>query len=72
MIRAFTEQDFQALDAWLQRRRTGWRELSAGGEVRMHTKWSVQVAPAVRRVYAFWLPRQRAQIPPGDDEGRLH
>jgi uncharacterized protein len=52
--------------------RAGWHELRAGGEVKMHTKWSVQVAPAVRGIYAFWLPHRRSQLPPGEDEGRLH
>jgi uncharacterized protein len=31
----------------------GWRELKAGGEVRMHTTWSPRIAPAVREIYAY-------------------
>lgn len=50
----------------------GWRELAAGGLVKMHKKWSVQVAPSVREIYAFWLPHRRSQLPPGDQEGRVH
>ena len=48
--------------------RAGWRELKAGGEVAMHAKWSVKVAPAVRDIYAYWLPYRRSQFtgrPPG-------
>ena len=52
--------------------RAGWRELSAGGEATMHATWAVRVAPAVRDIYAFWLPRRRAQLAPEDAEGRLH
>ena len=52
--------------------RAGWKELAAGGEGKLHTQWSVRVAPAVRDIYAFWLPRRRAQLAPGDAEGRLH
>jgi len=50
----------------------GWKELAAGGPVKMHTKWSAQVAPAVRGIYAFWLPQRRSYIPSGDNEGRVH
>src|SRR6266699_17878 len=40
--------------------RAGWRELKAGGEAAMHGTWSQRIAPAVREIYAFWLPhRQR-------------
>ena len=52
--------------------RAGWRELAAGDEAKMHATWSVRVAPAVRDIYAFWLPRRRAQLAPLDPEGRLH
>lgn len=40
--------------------RAGWRELKADGEVAMHAKWSVKVAPTVRNIYAYWLPYRRA------------
>jgi uncharacterized protein len=52
--------------------RAGWRELSAGGEAKMHAKWSVRVAPAVRDIYAYWLPYRRALLASGDTEGWLH
>lgn len=51
--------------------RAGWRELSAGDEARMHATWSVRVAPAVREIYAYWLPQRRAQIAPEDAKARL-
>ena len=41
--------------------RGGWNECEAGGEVKMHAAWSPRIAPAVRDIYAFWLPyRQRS------------
>jgi len=52
--------------------RAGWRELAAGGEGKLHAQWSARVAPAIRDIYAFWLPRRRAQLAPSDVEGRLH
>jgi uncharacterized protein len=52
--------------------RAGWRELDAGGAVKMHTTWSGRVAPAVRDIYAFWLPHRRARLAMGDHEGRVH
>ena len=39
--------------------RAGWRELKAGGDARMHATWSPRIAPAVRDIYAFWLPNRR-------------
>jgi uncharacterized protein len=39
--------------------RAGWKELEAGGEVAMHRRWSPKIAPAVRNIYAFWLPYRR-------------
>ena len=38
--------------------RAGWRELKAGGDAKMHAKWSPRIAPAVREIYAFWLPHR--------------
>jgi uncharacterized protein len=52
--------------------RAGWRELATGGEGKLHAQWSVRVAPAVREIYAYWLPHRRAQIAPEDREARLH
>jgi len=40
--------------------RAGWRKLEAGGEEAMHAIWSVRIAPAVRAIYAYWLPYRRA------------
>ena len=40
--------------------RAGWRQLQAGGEAAMHATWSVRIAPAVRAIYAYWLPHRRA------------
>jgi uncharacterized protein len=40
--------------------RAGWRKLEAGGEAAMHATWSVRIAPAVREIYAYWLPYRRA------------
>ncbi|MBS0365502.1 MAG: UPF0149 family protein [Proteobacteria bacterium] len=42
--------------------RKGWDELKAGGEVRMHGTWSVRVAPAVRDIYAYWMPHRRRML----------
>jgi uncharacterized protein len=47
--------------------RAGWRKLEAGGEAAMHATWSVRIAPAVRDIYAYWLPYRRAvQAMPGN------
>jgi uncharacterized protein len=40
--------------------RAGWRKLEEGGETAMHATWSVRIAPAVREIYAYWLPYRRA------------
>jgi uncharacterized protein len=40
--------------------RAGWRKLEAGGEEAMHAAWSVRIAPAVRAIFAYWLPYRRA------------
>jgi len=40
--------------------RAGWNELEAGGEEKMHRIWSRKIAPAVRQIYAFWVPHRRA------------
>jgi hypothetical protein len=39
--------------------RTGWRKLEEAGEAVMHSTWSVRIAPAVREIYAHWLPYRR-------------
>ena len=51
--------------------RAGWRELEVGGEAAMHRIWSVRIAPAVREIYAFWLPVRRATATPATP-GRSH
>ena len=40
--------------------RAGWRKLEESGEAAMHATWSVRIAPAVREIYAYWLPYRRA------------
>lgn len=40
--------------------RAGWRELEAGGEVKMHRIWSTKITPAVREIHRFWIPHRRA------------
>ena len=42
--------------------RAGWAELEAGGEVKMHATWSRRIAPAVRDIYAYWLPYRRQAL----------
>jgi uncharacterized protein len=42
--------------------RAGWREMKAGGEATMHATWSPRIAPAVREIYAFWLPHRRRVV----------
>jgi len=42
--------------------RAGWREMKAGGEGTMHATWSPRIAPAVREIYAFWLPHRRRVV----------
>jgi len=43
----------------------GRRECEASGETKMHALWSPRIAPAVRAIYAFWLPhRKRVRAPP--------
>jgi len=41
--------------------KAGWRELEAGGEERMHRRWSPQIAPYVRAIHAYWIPHRIAQ-----------
>jgi hypothetical protein len=40
----------------------GWHECEAGGEVKMHATWSPRIAPAVRDIYAFWLPHRKKAL----------
>ena len=37
----------------------GFREVDAGDPAQVHALWSPRIAPAVRDIYAFWLPRRR-------------
>jgi hypothetical protein len=47
--------------------RAGWRKLEADGEAAMHATWSVRIAPAMRDIYAYWLPyRRTVQAAPED------
>ncbi|MGO9632560.1 MAG: UPF0149 family protein [Steroidobacteraceae bacterium] len=39
----------------------GWRELAAGGEEKMHRRWSPKITPAVRSIHAYWVPHRIAQ-----------
>jgi yecA family protein len=32
-----------------------------GGEKRMHRRWSVKVAPAVKAIHAYWIPHRIVQ-----------
>lgn len=39
----------------------GFRELDAGDPVAMHREWSRKIAPAVRGIHEYWLPKRRAE-----------
>ena len=39
----------------------GWEELEAGGEEKMHRRWSPKVTPAVKAIHAYWIPHRIAQ-----------
>lgn len=41
--------------------KAGWRELKAGGDEKMHRRWSPKIAPAVREIHAYWIPHRIAQ-----------
>ncbi len=41
--------------------KAGWRELKAGGDEKMHRRWSPKIAPAVRSIHAYWIPHRIAQ-----------
>jgi uncharacterized protein len=41
--------------------KAGWRELEAGGEEKMHRRWSPRITPAVRAIHAYWIPHRMAQ-----------
>ena len=38
--------------------KAGWRELEAGGEEKMHRRWSPKITPAVRAIHAYWIPHR--------------
>jgi uncharacterized protein len=40
----------------------GFRELDTGGADKMHALWSPRITPAVRDIYAFWLPHRRQAL----------
>ena len=40
----------------------GFRELDARGADKMHALWSPRIEPAVRDIYAFWLPHRRRML----------
>jgi hypothetical protein len=48
-----------------------WRKLKDGGEAAIHATWSVRIAPAVRDIYAHWLPHRRA-IEASPENARRH
>jgi uncharacterized protein len=50
---------------------SGWRELEAGGEVKMHALWSPRIAPAVREIHRYWLPHRALSAAPVPGQ-RLH
>jgi uncharacterized protein len=39
----------------------GWKECEAGGDEKMHGRWSPKVAPAVRAIHAYWIPHRIVQ-----------
>ncbi len=41
--------------------KAGWRELEAGGNEKMHRRWSPKIAPAVRAIHAYWIPHRIAK-----------
>jgi uncharacterized protein len=41
--------------------KAGWRELEAGGDEKMHRRWSPKIAPAVRAIHSFWIPHRIAR-----------
>ncbi len=41
--------------------KAGWRELEAGGDEKMHRRWSPKITPAVRAIHAYWIPHRIAQ-----------
>jgi len=40
---------------------TGWKECEAGGEEKMHRRWSPKVTPAVKAIHAYWVPHRIVQ-----------
>lgn len=53
--------------------RAGYRELDAGGAAAMHTKWSPRIAPAVRKIHAYWrAPRSEPTIEARSHSKRTH
>jgi uncharacterized protein len=39
----------------------GWKECEAGGDEKMHGRWSPKVTPAVRAIHAYWIPHRIVQ-----------
>ena len=39
----------------------GWKECEAGGEEKMHRRWSPKVTPAIKAIHAYWIPHRIAQ-----------
>lgn len=39
----------------------GWKECEAGGEEKMHRRWSPKITPAVKAIHAFWIPHRIVQ-----------
>jgi uncharacterized protein len=41
--------------------KAGWKELEAGGDEKMHRRWSPKITPTVRAIHAYWVPHRMAQ-----------
>lgn len=39
----------------------GWKECEAGGDEKMHRRWSPKITPAVRAIHAYWIPHRIVQ-----------
>lgn len=50
----------------------GFRELDAGGADKMHALWSPRIEPAVRDIYAFWLPHRRRTLTAHGGRAPMH
>ena len=53
----FTDESYEELAGWLERRLTGIVDI-AGGEEKKHRRWSPKITPAVRAIHAYWIPHR--------------